>query len=258
MQVEWEITLACNYMCDYCGLLDSSICDTVDTGKLHTFINMLNLKYSDVELFLFGGEPFLHKSIGYIISTLNSLNQPFVIQTNLSDHSVKVITELNDVFNINISVHIDRTSIMDICNNIKRVVDSGVGINNIDIMFTGMKALEYYTEIVKIYEGVRLCPVTDIGCTGFSEALTLYNSLKYNPVYPLIYNFDDVIIEHDGKCVDRSKLWEMQNNGDVTVMGNPCMYRGEYILFDPALNSYNCCYRINNNGICPNNKCFFM
>lgn len=245
-------------MCDYCGLLDSSICDEVDKTKLNNFISMLHDKYPDIELFLFGGEPFMHSEIEYIISTLNTLNQPFVIQTNLSNYSVAVMETLKEPFNVNVSVHTSRTSIEDICNNIKQVIDGGICINSIDIMFTGMEALEYYVAISKIFNDVILCPVTDIGCDGFSESLSLYNSLKYSKIYPLIYNFDNVIITHNNVPTDRSKLWEMQNRNDISVLGEPCRYNGEYVLFDPALNSYNCCYRVNNDGVCPNDKCFFM
>ena len=92
--VEWELTLKCNYSCDYCGLL-RPIKEQTNEKILYKFIKNLNKKYSTKEIFLFGGEPFLHPKIEFIIKTLQLFNQPFMIQSNLSNTSTKVIQSIN-------------------------------------------------------------------------------------------------------------------------------------------------------------------
>ena len=89
MIVEWECILDCNYNCKYCTngrntVLDKPIKHIEDPVKIYNFLSMLKNNYPDSELFLFGGEPFLHPKIDFIINTLNELNMKFVIQTNFS------------------------------------------------------------------------------------------------------------------------------------------------------------------------------
>ena len=88
MKVEWEVTLKCNYSCFYCTNLDQSLNTVTDKPQLKNFIKSLGEKYPNVEVFVFGGEPFLHPHIDYIIECFNEFNVPFVIQTNLSKKSV--------------------------------------------------------------------------------------------------------------------------------------------------------------------------
>ena len=254
MFVEWEIILSCNYNCGYCGLLDPKIKPVTDEKTLYNFIKDLNSKYSDIEIFIFGGEPFLHPKIEFIIATLNHFKQPFVIQTNLSRRSFRVIKDLlpKHKFNINISVHPDHWD-----NNLEDIIKVKSIVNNIDVMFSSEKAFEVYDRVVRFYRDAILCPVTDVGCVGYKEILQKYNQYRYNPLYQH-YNFETTTKVYNNKEMFRSEIWEKQNNKEIITFNKECMYKDNFMLFDPELNSYNCCYRKNNNGICKQDACFFM
>jgi len=251
--VEWEIILECNYNCKYCGLLDKSI---MPHNQYKKFIKKLNYLYSDIEIFVFGGEPYLHKYIDSIIQEFIQLKQPFVIQTNLSNYSANKIIDINKNYNINISIHPDQCDVNDIINNIIKVKNI-VNIKNISLMYIGKKSLEYYNLISKVIN-VKLTPITDIACTGYAKILKEYLSLKNNKIYQNIYQFENDNIYINGISISRSKLWDMQNDGLFTPKNKECFYKDRYILFDPQLNEYNCCYRKNNDGYCLNDTCFFM
>ena len=254
MFIEWEIILACNYKCKYCGLLDSKIKPIIDEKILYNFIKELNIKYKNIEIFIFGGEPFLHPKIEFIIETLQEFNQPYVIQTNLSKHSSKKIIEINKNININISIHPDHWD-----NNLSDIVkiNKYANIKNIDIMFSSEKAFDIYDKIIIFYKNSVLCPVTNIGCEGYENILKMYNECRNNIKYKK-YNFEQTKKIYNDEEMFRSDIWEKQNNNEIITFNKPCMYKDQFILFDPQLNNYNCCYRKNNNGICKQNACFFM
>ena len=252
MMVEWEVTLKCNYKCGYCGLL-RPIKEITDELILKNFITMLNKKYYDTEIFLFGGEPFLHPKIEFIIQQLQQLKQPFVIQSNLSNKSTEVIKSLNaEPFKLNISVHVSQTTLQDIIRNI-----NVINPTEIHLMYTEDtgKVEHFYRMInlVKKNSKLILTPVSNLGCNGYETVLETYNSIKYNYVY------DDNVVIYNGDKYIRSDLWTLQNETDISItMGKPCQYINKYILFTPDLQQMNCCYRKNHNGICHEQNCFFM
>ena len=81
MLVEWEVTLKCNYKCFYCTNLDSSL---KPKRNIEYFIKMLGTKYPGIEIFVFGGEPFLHPQISTIIATFNKYKIAKDAQANIS------------------------------------------------------------------------------------------------------------------------------------------------------------------------------
>lgn len=256
--IEWELTMKCNYDCGYCGLLDDKIHTETDEDKLKEFMDMLHLKHPDVELFLFGGEPFLHPKIEFIIDYLKSLEQPFVIQTNFSKYSVAKMLEMDKEFNINISVHPDDALLSDVVDAFK--VPLRVVINNLDVMYVGKKAFTYYTAIKKVRPELNptLTPLVNIRCDGYEDSLKEYNKLKHKAVYKRLYNFDDVMGNLTGEEEERSIIWEKFNNREYTTLNKPCLYTDRYFLYDASLKQYNCCYRKNNTGMCLNEVCFLM
>ena len=133
--VEWELTLQCNYNCKYCNSLDSSIMPVVEEQQLFEFIKKVSTNYPKTEIFLFGGEPFLHPKINFIINTFLALKHPFVVQTNFSSFSVKKIQKITKPFPINISIHPDECKISDVLNNLKKIkADGKISIKNIDVI----------------------------------------------------------------------------------------------------------------------------
>jgi hypothetical protein len=230
--------------------LDPSIRPELDENKIREFIIQLGQKYPGVEVFIFGGEPFVHPKIEFIIKTFNEYNIPFVIQTNFSKYSRDKIKKITDPFKINISVHPTETSIEDIVEGLKT---TEVNIKTIDVMYTGQESIKYYFAVKKVinHNNLFLTPITDFG-DGYSDTLLLqYLSLKNQTVYKNIIKFENV------KRFDRQRS-EMWADSNFVTFGKPCLYKDKYFLYSPNLDLYNCCYRIKVNKLCPKTKCFLM
>ena len=249
MIVEWEVTLKCNYKCQYCTNLDTSLRPVLDEELIRNFILSLGEKYPGIEVFVFGGEPFVHPKIDYIIKCFNEFNIPFVIQTNFSRHSTKIIRTIEDPFKINISIHPTEVSLEDISELFK----TPANINVIDVMYTGKVAIQYYLAVKRSidHKETYLTPVTDFGDGVSNTFLNEYNELKNNPLYAKIIQFEND--ERLGR--QRSEVWA---DVDFSTFGKPCLYKDTYHLYSPNLDLYNCCYRIKTDGTCPKNKCFLM
>ena len=248
MQVEWEVTMKCNYNCYYCSNLDKSIHHITDHDILRNFIKMLGETYPGVEIFLFGGEPFVHPEIGYIIKCFNEFSIPFVIQTNLSKYSIEVMKTITAPYTLQASIHPTEVSLDDLEDILKENITCRV----IDVMYSGKEALHYYFKVKEHTDtNVFLTPVTDFGDGKSNNALAEYLAMKHNPAYNKIIRFEEV--ERLGKS--RSDMW-----ADIkfSPKGKPCLYKDKYFLYSPQLEMYNCCYRIKTDGICPKDKCFLM
>lgn len=249
MLVEWEVTLKCNYRCSYCTNLEN-IDDTTDPAVLETFIIELGRKYPGIEVFVFGGEPFLHPHIGFIIECFNKHSIPFVIQTNFSKKSVAVMKRVNSPFTIQISIHPTEVKL----SQLQRLFANNINIRTVDVMYTGKQALEYYLKVRDLVPSgvnVFLTPISDFGDGVSNVALMEFNRLRKHPVYSKIIRFEEE--QRVGRL--RSEVW---NDPAFTTYGKPCLYDGKYFLYGPNLKLYNCCYRKNHDGTCWNYKCFLM
>jgi len=249
MQVEWEITMKCNYNCFYCTNLDKSIYPNLDRETIRNFIHMLGEKYPNTEVFVFGGEPFVHPDIEYIIKCFNEFNIPFVIQTNLSSYSVKVIKEIQQPFTMQASIHPTEMSI----DELNEVLQTKHNVRRFDVMYSDQSALYYYFKVKEITKSnnVYLTPITDFGDGVSDTVLEQFNELKNKGNLSKIIQFEEEI--RLGK--PRSELWA---DSTFSTKGKPCLYKDKYFLYGPNLELYNCCYRIKTDGICPKNKCFLM
>ena len=251
--VEWEITLKCNYKCSYCCSTNTRPTEyrpnsagqappVLDKNQIREFIQMLGETYPGIEIFVFGGEPFVHPRIEYIIETFNEYNIPFVIQTNLSKHSTKIMNRIDAPFTLQVSIHPTEVKLEDV------EIPLDADIRVIDVMYTGREALKYYFKVKGKAPDVFLTPVAAFG-TGTDDALIDFNKMRKSPTWQKLINFETVKRLGDY----RSNLWENYN-----PKGKPCLYNDRYFLYSPTFELYNCCYRINHDGICPRNKCFFM
>jgi hypothetical protein len=249
MQVEWEVTLKCNYRCVYCTNLDQTLNVVEDKDVLRAFIESIGQQYPGVEVFVFGGEPFLHPHIGYIVECFNEFNIPFVIQTNFSKKSVKVMKSITSPFTIQISIHPTEVKL----EQLEQLFSTKADIRIIDVMYTGKPALEYYFKVKDLMPDTTtfLTPVSDFGDGVSNLALLEFNQLKRNPNYAKFIRFEEV--SRMGK--DRSDLWI---DPEFSPKGKPCLYNDKYFLYGPNLELYNCCYRVKHNGICEHDKCFLM
>lgn len=248
MIVEWEVTLDCNYQCEYCvnsrnSALPIPIFFEKDKSKVFEFIETLKEKYPEDELFVFGGEPFAHPFFGEIIQKLKDVGMNFIIQTNFS--LPKRVEKINAI--VQVSVH--PTQIKN-----KELYIQELGrlqhlIRKVDVMFVGKNSIDYYKEIAKVFprEKLRLVPVAGFKGVDVNKYLYEYNELRQG-IHRKFINFE---------YGDRSLNWENQMKGTWSPKGKPCMYKDKYILFDPMLRSYSCSYR-ENHDICPNDHCFIM
>jgi len=245
--IEWEIISQCNYNCEYCELPNFSYEKNEDI--LQKFI--LNFKQFNSEIFCFGGEPFLHPKIKFIIKTFNDNNIPFVIQSNASTKSINIIIQNNlKNFNMNISIHPSEISINQVIINLLKI--QHLHINTIDVMYIGKQSIQYYKKLSKIFNNVQIIPIS-----GFYETNSCKLTAEYNKIKKKYSNisFEDIIVSEFNK--QRSVVWEDQCNCKIITKGKICAYKN-YKLYDSLLRSYNCCYRKNTNGICENEKCFWM
>lgn len=249
MQVEWEVTMKCNYNCFYCSNLDKSIHHVTDHNVLRTFIQTLGETYPGVEIFVFGGEPFVHPEIGYIIKCFNEFKIPFVIQSNVSKYSIEVMKTITEPYTLQASIHPTEISLEDLMDTLKENITCRV----IDVMFSGKEAALYYLKVKEHSNcsNIFLTPITDFGDGKSDIALQEYLKLKNDPSYNKIIKFEEVT--RLGK--PRSEIWA---NVTFSPKGKPCLYKDKYFLYSPQLEMYNCCYRIKTDGICPKDKCFLM
>jgi len=249
MQVEWEITMKCNYNCFYCTNLNKSLYPNLDREAILNFIKMLGEKYPGVEVFVFGGEPFVHPDIEYIIQCFNELEVPFVIQTNLSPYSVKVIKEIKQPFTMQVSIHPSEMTIEEL----HEVMQTEHVVRRYDVMYSQENALIYYFKVKELAQTpeVYLTPITDFGDGVSNTILNKFNQLKNDSKLTKLIQFEDE--KRLGQS--RSELWADTN---FTTKGKPCLYKDKYFLYGPNLELYNCCYRIKTDGICPKSKCFLM
>ena len=253
MLVEWECILDCNYKCDYCvnsrnSALSEPIQFEKDKEKVFRFLDSLKEKYSNEEIFVFGGEPFLHPFLDEIISYMNEINLKFIIQTNFSlFHNIRKCLKEN--FQVQISVH--PSEIKNVSTYIRNIQELQNIIRRIDIMYVGEESFKLYKEILKILKDkdkLFLAPVADFKIVNtVNKYLYEFNQLKQG-VHGKVYQFEPG---------ERSFIWESQQRGLTSMKYQPCIYKDSYILFDPLLRSYTCSYR-QNNDICPNDHCFLM
>lgn len=251
---EWELVSQCNYDCAYCSLPNFTM--ELDEEILSTFMDKLD---KNMELFLFGGEPFLHKKVSFVIDYLKKIEQPFVVQSNLSTLSVdKIIQEEITGFNLQGSIHPSEITIEELQDNLYALkVLNALGkldLKRIDIMYIGKKSLRYYRTVQKIFP--EICFMLPVSGFYEQDSCTLnkeYNIMRKQKAYSWIHFEENVVLELNKA---RSEVWEDQCTGKFSTFGKPCMY--DYTLWDSKLNKYNCCYRENTNGTCNQRGCFFM
>jgi organic radical activating enzyme len=256
MQIEWECVLDCNYNCKYCCANNRNptfyapIQFEKDKEKVFQFLNSLKEKYKDDELFIFGGEPFLHPFLDEIIEHLNKIEMKFIIQTNFSIYNnIEKCVNKNLEFEVQVSVHPEEIKNLDIyIENLSKFQNI---IRRIDIMYIGDESINYYKKIFKVIKNksiIFLAPVADfIIKDTANNQLFKFNELKRG-IYGKIFQFEPG---------ERSFIWENQQRGITSMKFQPCIYKNSYILFDPTLKSYSCSYR-ENNDICPHDQCFLM
>ena len=239
--LELELTLRCNFTCDYCtngrnDVLDKRIpeCD-LDTIK-HRIAEFDHI-------YIYGGEPTLHPNIVDIVKMMKEMGKDYVIQTNLS--LAKVIAKIlaaDASAKFQVSIHRTQPGHIKTIKNIAIFKDN---LSQVDIMFVGIDDLKLYRRYKDLVPNLRLVPVADFGTSSrkYLPSLQIYNKLRriLNDV-----RFDDGI---------RSYVWESQFLGNISPKGKPCPCIGGYFQMDPAGNMHHCPQRYDGD-ICPFESCF--
>lgn len=240
MIVEWECTLACNFKCDYCtngrnSVLPEPIKAVTDEVTLESFIrNTLKPLCRDSRLFLFGGEPTLHPKIGFIVETLKKYSVSFIIQTNFSNPELVISLDCPT----NVSIHDEMSQ------SCYPKLAEVKNLESVDVMFDSIAAIERLKYAQQFTDVAKLVPVCDFdGSQRHLRILHIFNTIKKANIAPC-------------EMGDRSFVWEKMLCGELTTIGNPCIYKDKYILFDPSLRRWHCSHRIDAQ-LCRYN-CFLM
>jgi len=259
--VEWELVSHCNYNCDYCLLPKYNYIN--DQIKIKEFIHNTLKPFRNEVLFCFGGEPFLHKNIKFIIDELNIVNQVFEIQSNLSLLSLDKIEILNLTnFKLNGSIHPTQIDLKEIIYNLKKLIQlsekNNISIQTIDIMYVGEISVKYYNILKNLFKlNFKLTPISGFYETNSCAKTIEYNKLRHENEFNNNIIFEEIITP--AYDIYRSEVWEKQCLDEITTLNQECYYKNRYFLFDSMLNINNCCYReFNTTGICQHSKCFWM
>jgi sulfatase maturation enzyme AslB (radical SAM superfamily) len=260
--IEWLVTEHCNFSCSYCGLYNNTKPHETDEVKLINFLKQIKAKQYlfDFTFFLFGGEPFLHNKISFIIDSLNDLKIDYLIQSNLSNISISKIIE-NDISSINFSIHPSQMSLDNVISNLSIAFDNNVNINAIEIMFSSISDLQFYRDLcLKFPNHISLfilCPVSDFLVEGFSDILSSFNFLRDKT--PDV-NFESILIPHplSSDLIERSVVWQEFTDKKWSPKGNLCIMKDDFLMFDSNLDIFNCCFHdfIDEPFICPYDTCF--
>lgn len=269
MKVEWLLTEKCNFTCDYCGLYDNSKVQESNRTTLTTFLIEIKAQQlvQDFDFFIFGGEPFLHPEIKYIVQELNRLDIKYTFQTNLSPTSAKVIKEileqeLEHIQKLNISVHLGQQSL----STYSKIIEDLYGLKsfraslmNIEIMYTDITNVLAWYSLNNQFEKVRviLCPVSDFLVDGFKDILRSYNAARISKVFSDI-EFEDIKEKGpNGQKKQRSLIWQDFIEKKQSPKGKPCLLKDDFKMYDSKLEVYNCCFhdRIDPE-CCPYDTCF--
>jgi len=256
--VEWEVISECTYNCFYCELPDIKTQKNKDI--LSDFIstklkNDINNGFEKV--FLFGGEPFIHPSIRFIINELHFQEVPFMIQTQLSDKTTDIILDLEPTFELNLSFHITEESVESFVN--KLILLKEYNITKIDMMYSIKNCEKDYLKLLSLMKknnidiSTHLTPIADFHLTSpkAEDLLKDYNRLKSGPIKKII-KFETTSLFDE----DRSILWEKQHKGEYSTIGKPCLYKNRYKIYNSMLQEFSC-HRQKNVSICED-RCFLM
>lgn len=256
MIVEWEAVLDCNYKCHYCSngrndLLDKPIRYEKDMDKIRAFLDNIKAQWPNEEVFVFGGEPLLHPHIEKIVEYFNKIDLKFILQTNfVLTNKIRRMEKMGLDFMVQVSLHpLEVTDEQTLYNDLKELEHK---VRRIDCMYIGEPSMQMYKNVlpyIKDKSKLFLAPVADFELDNVvNEYLYKFNKIKDDRLLSKVYNFEPG---------NRSYEWENMMRGTTTTKGKPCLYTGKYILYDPALQSYTCNMR-ENNEICPHEQCFLM
>lgn len=259
--IEWLLTEKCNFNCSYCGLYNNLKAPETDEIKLRNFILKIKVlqQKMNLEFFIFGGEPFLHPKVGFVINLLHKYNIDYKFQTNLSNFSTNKIIELNEkqkIVKLNVSVHFEQQNITSYIENIEKLIKNNVNLNEIQIMYSHNILTEYKILKEKFPDQkVIIYSISDFLVSGFDKTLKEFNVFKKT----LDLDFERIKVKHPvtNEIIDRSFVWEEFLDKTISPKNKVCLLKDNFFMFDSKLNTFNCCFHeFIVDGICPFDTCF--
>jgi len=262
--IEWELVSYCSMKCFYCFVpIINHIKTDLELFNIYNFIdNELKETVKNDELFIFGGEPFLHPYINQIIKRLKLNNINFKIQTQLCKASFDKIYTIVKKCNINlhISYHPSEQDEEDVVNDLIKIykinkntiqkIDMMCGVDNIINKYLYFKSIlpKEYKELL------HLTPVVDFGINSkrSMDMIEQYNIIRRGKWSKLIQWETTPDWLHD----KRSFIWEDMRKGGWTTKGKPCIYKNNYIVYTSNLKKFNC-HNLKNVEVCEDH-CFLM
>lgn len=261
--IEWLLTEKCNFNCSYCGLFNNLKTPETDEIKLRNFILKIKAlqQKMNLEFFIFGGEPFLHPKVDFVITLLHKYNVDYKFQTNLSNFSTNKIIKLSEkqkISKLNVSVHFEQQNINSYIENIEKLIKNNVNLNEIQIMYSHNILSEYKILKEKFPDQrILIYSISDFLVSGFSNALKEFNELKRENNSD--FKFEQIKVKHpvSNEIVDRSFVWEEFLNKEISPKNKVCLLKDNFFMFDSKLNTFNCCFHeFIVDGICPFDTCF--
>jgi organic radical activating enzyme len=259
--VEWELTLECNYRCEYCtngrnDCLSKPIKTELNELKILNFIEKNHFKYPEIEWFLFGGEPFLHPKLEFILEALIFLKQPYMIQTNFSRPNFELIERFKPI--LQVSIH--QSQIKNLPETFRSLLKYTKYIRRIDIMYTSKEEEKLWDSWHKYFDRkIFLTPICDFRLPKTSTKMDSTNKVDELDYVESLQKFINLKNSKPQKCEpsNRCFVWMDMLTGKFTTKSKPCIYKNDYVLFAPNLKKYTCSHR-GNYKICPNEHCFLM
>lgn len=261
MRIEIRLTTKCNFNCEYCDSLHNN--NIKDQGFDFKGFQKVLVQFQSPEIFIYGGEPTLHKDFLELIDfiTKESPDSDIIIQTNLS-HPDKIPSGKN--IKVNASWHSSNLSFKKFLLNVNKIEDQLVEISFMD---SSDEIYKYYRLLKKLYPGlVQFCPIIDSDIYKSSSTKRL-KDLKHKEIFKEIQN-DWHFVKHKSG-LSNYDYWDKDinknKNKKCSVKKNVIYTDEKYIyscfnglFFEPKLRTPFENYQHKSEIItCPYETCFF-
>jgi len=234
-EVEWDLTMKCNYSCTYCESYNNS--DPTQLRSLEEYINAISylkeyFQNKTARIDILGGEPTLFKHWDIFLNEIDKAGFIPKITTNLSMNNKtlsKKVATLKPKNCIDVSWHPQFAVEETIINNIKTIYNSG-HLRSISI--AGDK--RYWNKVIRAYESVKytnkceVCFLKDesSGKTVVAEAIINYSKSEkeyiQNSLQADIPTFETVITKTDGKTYTINSVIDFLSNNINNFKGLKC------------------------------------
>jgi len=261
--IDFRLTTKCNYSCYYCeDLHDNTNSNyTFNLNNLGKLIQTIKDKYEKkVVLYLFGGEPTLHKDLSNIILSVKDHfevdDHEILIQSNLSlkpNSLNKLITKLKDVKNLkfNISYHNTQTNFMPFYKNCLLLKNNN-RLGLITCMYNKEKCvLQDFKKLKTTFNDVDISPLicsrldgnVELDVNKTNEELKYFKNAVNDP-NNFGYFFDKgITVKYDNTNKNKS-LYDFWIKKENSFTGYDCFINQDKIYIEHDGGVYKCFYDV--------------